>query len=85
MAYDAACTVCQVTKCCVTFHRHERQTDNHPSHYNAFLDYLPNLRMRGIFGELFNDAIIIEENIALNDRESMSYDFEMANKDVFLA
>jgi hypothetical protein len=41
--------------------------------------------MCGILGGLFNNAIVIEENGALDDGESMSYEFERVSREVFLA
>ena len=37
-----------------------------------------------MFGGLFNDVIFIEGSVALNERESMSYEFERVYKTVFL-
>lgn len=62
------------TKIWFHFNINEIQKDNRPSDHNAFLDYLLNSRMRGIFLGLFNDVIFIEEIVALNERESMSYE-----------
>jgi hypothetical protein len=63
------------TKIWFQFSINEIQKDKSPSDHSAFLDYLPNIRVSGIFGGLFNDVIFIEENVALNERESMSYEF----------
>lgn len=63
------------TKILFHFDINEIQKDNRPSDNSAFLDYSLNSRMRGIFYGLFNDVIFIEESVALNARESMSYEF----------
>ena len=63
------------TKGLFHFDINELQKDNRPSDHGAFLHYSLNSRMRGIFDELFNDVIFIEESVALNARKSMSYAF----------